>query len=76
MVVTLVSEIFLKNLEFTVPCLYLGDITQKGYEKKKAKLLMPYINSERPVGMKHRFCSYFYAYLCSRALCKCNVIHS
>jgi len=29
---------------------HLGDITQKGYEKKKAKLLMPYINSQKAAG--------------------------
>lgn len=30
--------------------LILGDITQKGYEKKKAKLLMPYVNSQKAAG--------------------------
>jgi len=44
--------LILCNLLFLIFVIILGDITQKGYEKKRAKLLSPYLSSQqKPAGI-------------------------
>ena len=48
-----ISDFVLLFIVFPHQFFYIvsGDITQKGYEKKRAKLLLPYLSSQKAAGI-------------------------